>query len=135
KSGRRSELAVVSPANQAKREETVKEDRVSDPWVKLRRLAFPDFAGAKNVTGGAASPGALPAPILASRPRRGGKAMAVNEAPLLQGAIRGSGVNLTAELRPSEDGKEFEMRMQPIFQAMGGGRSSMNFDVIPGGGR
>ncbi len=58
--------------------------------------------------------------------------MAVNEAPLMQGAIRGSGLNLTTELRPSQDGREFEMRMQPIFQAMGGNRAPVNFDVIPG---
>ncbi len=132
KNGRRTELAVVSPANQVKRQEAARDDLPTNPWVKLRRLAFPDFAGARTVAGGAGSRGAMQAPLL-TRPRQG-KAMAINEAPLLQGAIRGSGVNLTTELRPSADGREFEMRMQPIFQAMGGGRSTMNFNVIPGGG-
>ncbi len=58
KNGRRTELAVVSPANQVKRQQTVKEGRATDPWVKLRRLAFPDFAGARRVDGGVGSPGA-----------------------------------------------------------------------------
>jgi hypothetical protein len=132
KDGRRTELAVVNPAAQARKQETAKEEHHVDPWVKLRKLAFPNFAGSKNVSGGAASPGAVQrAPILVASPRRG-KTMAINEAPLMQGAIRGSGVNLTTELRPSEDGRQFEMRMQPVFQAMGGSRSSMSFDVIPG---
>jgi tetratricopeptide (TPR) repeat protein len=134
KSGRRTELAVVSPANQAKPQETVKDERPNDAWVKLRRLAFPDFVGAKTVAGGAASRSASQAPVLVGRPRSG-KSLPINEAPLVQGAIRGSGVNLTAEVGPSADGREFEMRMRPIFQALGGSRSSMNFDVIPGAGQ
>ncbi len=63
KEGRRSELAVVSPANQVKRQETAKADHHTDPWVRLRRLAFPDFAGA------ATSPAARAAAVPCS-PRR-----------------------------------------------------------------
>jgi len=130
--GRRTELAMVSPANSVKAPETTKEATSANPWLKLRQMAFPDFVGAKKIDGNSSHGTQMP--YVASRLKPGKKA-SVSEAPLLQTAITGSGINLTGQVRATEDGRNLEMVMNPIFQAMGAGkRSAVEFNGIPGSG-
>jgi len=136
KNGRRSELVLVNPAAAVPARETTAKAEAApvNPWVKLRQMAHPDLIGAKGISGGSASPGASHyLPSLAGRPKSG-KQVAVNQAPLLQQAVSGSSLDLTAQVRATDDGRNFQLVMQPVFQAMGGGnRPPVNFNVVPGG--
>ena len=128
KNGRRTELAAITPPVETK-QETARDDGPT-AWQKLRNIVSPDYAGAKGVTGGTS--GAAQLKAMTARPRNAPRAK-VADAPLLQTAVTGSSINMTAQLRPSEDGRSYEMVMQPIFQALAGNRPGSS--VVPGSGK
>jgi hypothetical protein len=115
--GRRSELAVVSPANLQK-QETKQEARGEHVLTKLRGLAFPDFSGA---TGGARVRGTTE-PTAAS--------LAAQAEPSLARAAH-SGVQMTSEMRRAQEGMETVLR--PVLPMGTGSRPAASLPGIPGG--
>ena len=126
KNGRRTELANLTPPPEPKQE--LARDDGPSAWQKLRQIAHPEMSGAK-ISGGVSGAQQLNA---LTRPRTGVAKAKASEAPLLQTAVKGSSINLTAQVRQGDDGR-YEMVMQPIFQAMAAGNRASS-SVVPGGG-
>jgi len=117
----------VPPAELQKRPETKEETKTQNVVEKLRGLAFPDFAGAGA---GASRSSALGGG--ASRPTVASMAQMAESGQ--QSAARGGAVQMTTQVRMSEQ-NGLDMVLRPVFQNVPtGGRSSLNLPGIPGGG-
>ncbi|MBI3410031.1 MAG: VWA domain-containing protein [Planctomycetes bacterium] len=129
-SGRRTELATVPPPAQPK--QAAKEQTTTNPLVRLRELAHPDFSGGAGPRGGAGTPNAvIPNSVIPTGPSTGAKA---KEAPTYQSqmtSLNSSAMNMTAQVRLS--GGNANLVLQPVFQTVGNGsRPAVNLPLIPG---
>jgi len=123
KSGRRTDMASVPPAIQKRTEAKEEESNGVSVLVKLRGMAFPDFSGATQPRGVAATPGARTRPTLPA-------AAYQSQATSVAGA---GGVNLTAQVRTSADQQHTNLVLQPVFQTVINNRPAMSLPLIPGG--
>jgi tetratricopeptide (TPR) repeat protein len=125
--GRRTELAHVPPLGaQPRRAASQLQARTGSMLTKLRELAHPDFSAAL----GPQRP-VVASPGNSARPRQSSSEAKVYETG--HAARSSSGMNLTTQLRMSADGREANLVMQPVFQAVNAGRTAVNLSVIPGG--
>jgi hypothetical protein len=131
KDGRRTELAnMPPPGSQPQRRESQAQAKGANAISQLRALAQADFSDARGPTGAAYMPGAAPPPA-PPQPRQPQPDVTVYQSGVTP--MNGAGMNLTAQLQMSEDRRELNLRLQPVYQTVNAGRPPVNLSVIPGG--
>jgi hypothetical protein len=132
KGGRRTELAVVSPAATQRKVQPKDAVALGNAFNELRALSNPNFAGAAGVRGGAGTPGAQ-VPTVASLAARDRETKA---ATVAQNAITpvGGGVPMTSQVRVSADQRSMDMVVRPFFDMGNASLKRSSLSVIPGGG-
>ena len=134
KDGRRTELSLVSPAAQKRHSAKNDNEKAGNAFNALRSVANPNFYGARGPRGGMSTPGGSRIPSVEALAARDSK----NKSGVIvaQNVVNPSGMGglqMTTQLRVSDDRRSMEMVIRPFFDgANRTNRPAVNLSVIPG---